>query len=254
MQNLIGISGRIGSGKDTLASIIQYLVYRNKKYTYPYTQFISESEIYKVDRSKWEVKKFAAKLKQIVCLLTGCTMEDLESQEFKARELPPEWNGMTYRTMLQKVGTEAMRGQLHDQVWVNSLFADYKNPHERNHTEEEKEEVRRRIGNVVVNFSSKLELTYPKWIISDMRFPNEMEAVKSRGGVTIRINRPKPKVSTGDAIIDNVLNETKNFGIVEHPSETALDNAEFDYVIDNDGTIGDLIGKVEVILRELEII
>ena len=34
----------------------------------------------------------------------------------------------------------------------------------------------------------------------------------------------------------------------EHESEIALDNAEFDYTIENDGTIEDLIEKVKQIL------
>jgi hypothetical protein len=39
-----------------------------------------------------------------------------------------------------------------------------------------------------------------------------------------------------------------------HPSETALDNAEFDYEIINDGSIEDLIEKVEMILIKENII
>jgi hypothetical protein len=39
-----------------------------------------------------------------------------------------------------------------------------------------------------------------------------------------------------------------------HPSETALDDATFDYEIVNDGTIEDLVEKVRVILTELSII
>ena len=37
----------------------------------------------------------------------------------------------------------------------------------------------------------------------------------------------------------------------EHPSETALDNAEFDYVINNNGFIEDLIESVKTILNEI---
>ena len=39
-----------------------------------------------------------------------------------------------------------------------------------------------------------------------------------------------------------------------HPSETALDDAEFDYEIINDGTIEDLIEKVKEILIKENII
>ena len=71
-----------------------------------------------------------------------------------------------------------------------------------------------------------------KVIITDMRFPNELEAIKKHNGITIRINRGLVE-RTGKMIQEP-----------EHISETALDNAEFDYVIENDCTIDDLIEKV----------
>lgn len=98
---IIGISGRIGSGKDTLA------------------QFIRE-----IDPS-YEVKKFAYKLKQVASLLTGVPVEKFEDQEFKKQQMPSEW-GMTYREFLQKLGTDAIRDGLHTNAWVNSLMAEYK--------------------------------------------------------------------------------------------------------------------------------
>jgi hypothetical protein len=41
---------------------------------------------------------------------------------------------------------------------------------------------------------------------------------------------------------------------IEHESETALDNAEFDYEIINDGTISELIDKIRNILIENKLI
>jgi hypothetical protein len=120
---------------------------------------------------------------------------------------------MTYREFLQKLGTEAMRDGLHTNVWVNALFADYKESPQ----------------NVLGNEGYKLEDVYPNWIITDMRFPNEMEAVELREGVTIKVVRPGTAVGT-------------------HPSETALDDAYFDHVISNDGTIEDLVEKVRQVL------
>ena len=81
----------------------------------------------------------------------------------------------------------------------------------------------------VLTKEGKQKLSHPNWIITDMRFPNEMEAVQLREGITIRVVRPGTTVGT-------------------HPSETALDNAEFDYEIINDGYIADLIDKVIDIL------
>ena len=123
---------------------------------------------------------------------------------------------MTYREFLQKLGTEAMRDGLHKEVWVNALFADYKGQ-----------------KNTDSSFS------HPNWIITDMRFPNEMEAVELREGLTIRVVRN---------------NGTRAIDINPHASETALDNAKFDYTIENDGTLDELVEKVRAILIREKII
>lgn len=214
---IIGINGKIGSGKDTIGEIIQGLCLTNKNQTF-------------------EIKKFAGKLKQIGSLLTGIPVEKFEDQDFKMTNLSDDWSSlqqsgrskvlapMTVRTFLQKLGTEAMRDGLHTNVWVNALFADYKC-----------------IGGKMIPVSKEDEYNpkyreYPNWIITDMRFPNEMDAVKERGGITIRVIRN---------------NGTRAIDINPHPSETALDDAKFDYEIINDGTIEDLVEKVrEILIKE----
>jgi hypothetical protein len=72
----------------------------------------------------------------------------------------------------------------------------------------------------------------PNWVITDMRFPNEALAVKGRGGITIRIN----KQGVGPA---------RN-----HISETALDDYDFDYVINNDSSLSDLSKQLTRIINE----
>jgi hypothetical protein len=76
---------------------------------------------------------------------------------------------------------------------------------------------------------------YPNWIITDMRFENELEAVVKKGGITIRVVRP-------GTVVGN------------HPSETALDGFIMHYEIINDGTIKDLEEKVKDILVKEELI
>ena len=60
--NLLGIAGRAGSGKNTVAEMIQ-----------------------KIANGVWEQKAFAGKLKQIASLLTGIPIEKFEDQEFKEK-------------------------------------------------------------------------------------------------------------------------------------------------------------------------
>ena len=301
---IIGISGKIGNGKDTVGKIIQYLTRSDKEKNLSF-------EEYNFAISSFKIKKFAGKLKQIVSILTGIPVEDLEKQEVKDRVLGEEWNRtffkiidsddtvlfetfykedaelelcyykdyhhrtveliefqnrpITVRQLLQEIGTEALRNVIHPNVWVNALFADYK-------LSEESIVRKTKSG----QYYDKKE--YPNWIITDMRFPNELKAVKDRDGISIRVNR----VSQWERELRQKLQETlpegsydlstENMTLItgkrgkidfevalrkevnsysEHPSETALDNAEFDYVINNNGFIEDLIESVKTILNEI---
>jgi len=236
-NNLIGISGKMGSGKDTVGKMLQYLSSRTLE-----------------RKSDYQIKKFADKLKDMVCLLIGCTREQLEDREFKEKELGEEWNKldkiallaynkdnplchekgylhntMTVRKLLQLLGTEAGREIIHPNIWVNALFADYKSGY-----------VEQGVGWV------ETEDDYPNWIITDVRFPNEAKAIKDRGGIVIRINRlsEEQKIASIKARA-NRPNDAIELALKEkHPSETALDDYEFDHVIDNNGSIEELLEKV----------
>ena len=313
---IIAISGKIGSGKDTVGKIIQYLMYcNNTKYHMNFNQFniqCSHCEIL----SKWRIVKFADALKDITCILTGCSREQLEDADFKNSKLPDEWeywynyhyklttndkkgilgkrygsqfeverehdilsnniNGhffkrdnYTYRELLQYLGTDLLRNQLHENCWINALFSNYKivgmtegwyptynNPDNR-------------------NCDIPAEPIYPNWIITDVRFPNEANVVKDRGGIVIRVNRNLWKPKPGEVIDIKVFSnwttvtythtedEVNHYGVGtdglkyvsdtirkhnEHLSETILDNYIFDHIIDNNSTIEDLIANVKNIL------
>jgi hypothetical protein len=212
---IIGINGKIGSGKDTVGSIIQYLTATDTSdKALGFIKLGYGIEGY--HNSTFEIKKFAGKLKQIGSILSGVLVEMFEDQEFKKLNMNPEW-GMTYREFLQKLGTEAMRDGLHTNVWVNALFADYKTFNE---------------PSMYPNGGGG---KHPNWIITDMRFPNEMEAIVEKGGLTIRVVRPGTSTGT-------------------HPSEIALDGHTMHYDIINDGTIEDLVEKVRTILIKENII
>ena len=239
---IIGISGRMGSGKNTVGDIIEKICLTN------------EGPVF-------EQKSFAGKLKQIASLLTGIPVEKFEDQEFKKTLLSPEWGTihtnplnsipvfedvrflhmMSVRELLQKLGTEAMRDGLHENVWVNALFADYKS----------KRELLQADGTWIESDTGEVDfavsIKYPKWIITDMRFPNEMDAIKERGGITIRVVRPHGYTNPHTGVY-------KEMPLSYHPSETALDEATFDYEIINDGEIVDLIEKVKTILIKEKII
>src|SRR5687768_7996523 len=139
---IIGICGKMGSGKDTLGEIIRDLTKEMNNLSF------SSGYVY-----TWEIKKFAGKLKQIASLILGVPVEKFESQEFKATSLGPQWDNMTGREFLQKLGTDACRTNIHTNIWVNALFADY-NP--KGYWPE-----------------AAWPGEIPNWIITDCRFPNE---------------------------------------------------------------------------------
>tara|TARA_R110002126_G_scaffold2827_1_gene15611 strand:- start:38279 stop:39052 length:774 start_codon:yes stop_codon:yes gene_type:complete len=255
MNNLIGVSGKIGSGKDLLCDIINYLTQEEDWGSFE--RFMEESNAY---YDTYKNKKFAGKLKDIICLLIGCTRKQLEDREFKEAELGEEWRIwqisydterhlfsdkkeaekmcdeiwdhtdfletllLTPRKLLQLIGTEAGRQIIHPNIWVNALFADYVcNDCGQKECPTDEEDT-----------GQMIHRSFPNWIITDVRFPNEVEAIEDKGGTVIRIERTPRSYGTEFEI--------------EHSSETALDDYDFDYVINNNGSISDLIDKVRQIL------
>lgn len=279
-NNLIGISGKINSGKDTVGKILQYLDYCNR---YPNNTRAFESWLDNGGTSgKLQIKKFADKLKEIVCLLICCTREQLEDREFKEKELGEEWKLyysdvfkiprateneawndvinddaderflkseiLTPRKLLQLLGTDCGRDIIHPNIWVNALFADYKGTNKISKPlSKEKREMffGKRVNAPTHEQVYSESLVYPNWIITDVRFPNEAQAIKDRGGIIIRVNRPNQQITEKYGELNVTWTPAPGFDYVEHPSETALDDYEFDHVIDNNGSIEELVEKVK---------
>lgn len=157
----------------------------------------------------------------------------------------------TLRDLLQIVGTEFGREMISHNIWVNALFSDYKPI---------REELERELTYV----------KYPNWIITDVRFENEVKAIEDRGGVIIRIDRQlyATRCLSCDQPINIYYEEDrcpicdskdhnemyKAVNLDQHESETALDNHKFKYSIGNNSTIEKLIETVKIILTHLEII
>ena len=263
-HNLIGISGKIGSGKDTVGKIIQILSSFPKMSTERVLEHL-DRELY---NNNYEIVKFADELKNTLCRWIGCTREQLEDRKFKETELGEEWwyykvtvvggdftlinyldNNKTEdwlaianprylvkptpRLLLQLLGTEAGRKIIHPNLWVNALFSRFLADTPAKHG------------------------YYSRWIITDMRFPNELEAVKKRGGLTIRVNHfvcdqcDKRWVANDDGRCKSCSHPVKEPAYTgDHPSETGLDNAEFDIVMNNDGSLFDLVETI----RELKLV
>jgi len=259
---IIGISGKIGSGKDTIAKIIQFLDVCNQHNS----KLIFSDKFTAYNQSKWEVKRMADKLKDIVCIMTGCTRTALENQSFKDSLLPNEWqvhevrnegygqlmgtygtkeeaesvvknassytkysykqSERTYRWLLQYIGTDLFRDKLHNNVHINMLFSEYKLKSDPSIKWNDGADTNKMYPDYHI---------YPNWIIPDVRFPNEAEAIKSRKGILLRVNRWRE--------------DHFEYNVKEHYSETALDDYVFPFIIKNDSTIEDLVKNVKVFLE-----
>lgn len=66
--------------------------------------------------------------------------------------------------------------------------------------------------------------------ITDVRFPNEAQAVRDAGGAVVRVVRPGVEA------------------VNAHISETALDGWDFDYTLLNDGSLDELAQSVSLLL------
>lgn len=185
--NLIGISGKMGSGKDTAALLIKRVLSNHELTDNTIAHLVQNPSPTLKDDSGWQIKKFSTKLKEVVSVLTGAPVEKLDDQNFKKHMISETWD-MTFRELMQKIGTEAMRDNVSQDVWVNSLFDGY-------------DEFR--------SFGP-----YRKWIITDVRFKNEAAAIKARGGIILRIEN--------DRVIKS--NHTSETELDVYPFDYIIDN------------------------------
>lgn len=113
-----------------------------------------------------------------------------------AKESIPE-----VRRTLQRLGTEAGREVLGDHVWINAAL-------------------------------DTIDAIPGPVVVTDVRFPNEADAILAAGGSVIRIVRPRRDVSD------------------THPSETAMDDYPVALEIVNDGTLDQLNTAADMVARD----
>jgi hypothetical protein len=208
-KRIIGICGLIGSGKDTVAD-----------YLCNFHEFRRDS--------------FASSLKDAVSHVFGWDRELLEGRTKSAREwreqVDPWWSErlnmphLTPRWVLQYWGTEVCRKAFNDDIWIASL-------------------------------ENKLRNSQDDIVISDCRFPNEIATIKSAGGTVVRVVRgPEPEwyelaLHANSGAPNGFWSgaELAKFNI--HVSETAWIGTDFDYVIDNNGTIDELYQQIKNLVQ-----
>jgi hypothetical protein len=249
MVKIIGISGKKQSGKNTAANYIHGIILKSKNIIEDFevnkqgqliikTAVDGDEEYGVLDITRkdnnfveyahhnlWPYVKlysFADGLKNLCIQFFGLSFAQTYGTDVEKNTLSkikwedtPTWQNsslntnrglMTSRELLQYFGTDIMR-QMYTNIWVD---------HAINTIEREQSELA---------------------ILADVRFPNEVEAVKKAGGKVIRLTR-----------------ECKND---EHSSECALDEdrydwKNFDFIVDNTDGLKDFFSQIENISNKLE--
>lgn len=229
---IVGIKGRKGSGKDTVASMIHYIIAAGTTQA----TFDGWEEYDKSLRDDLDVptRHFADKIKDDLSFIFGINRECFDNSDYKddkyyhilnksfislkdkTRMLVPEitlkdlqentfakWREsygdncvIKLRTLMQYYGTELIRHNIGSQVWIDGL----------------------------IQTAIKDKNYYGYAVIADVRYPNEANAIYNVGGKVIHVFK---------------TNNTK----VEHSSEDIKCDAR-DYEIDNNGALLGLFYKV----------
>ena len=174
---------------------------------------------------------FANTLKDAVAAVFGWDRVLLEGRTKEAREWREqrdEWwsdrlgKDITPRHILQYWGTEVCRQGFHDDIWIASL-------------------------------ENKMRKTGDNIVISDVRFPNEIKAIKSAGGKVVRVVRGADPEWYQDAWNMNQGPTNMSWSISKmrmeqrkiHASETAWIGKGIDLEIDNNGSIDQLFAQIK---------
>jgi len=134
------------------------------------------------------IYNFADPLKEDICMnMFGLTYVQCYGEDHSKNELVDAyWDDkqLTARDLMQLIGTDLFR-KLNTNVWVNALINKIK--------------------------KSNHEIV----IVSDCRFPNEIEAVKKHNGLVFRLNRnPYKSDHISESILDSHTYDWNNFDAV----------------------------------------
>jgi hypothetical protein len=207
-RQIIGLVGLIGSGKNTVANFL-------------------------IEDHNFKQASFAGSLKDAVSAIFGWPRhllegDTLESREFREK-VDESWQRsigdipliagreVTPRLILQLMGTEVLRKNFHSDIWVLSV-----------------------IKKIETDANSS-------YVISDVRFKNEMKMLEDIGAKIVRVRRgPEPEW------FETARNSPVSMPL-KHPQ---VHQSEWDWVasdpkiiIDNNGTFGELKNKTCELIR-----
>lgn len=192
-----------------------------------------------VERHNFIKESYANSLKDACSIIFGWNREMLEGStpESRAwRETKDEWwskklgREFSPRLALQLMGTEAGRDVFHPDLWVHTVMR---------------------------RCSQFPELNY---VIADVRFPNEIKAIRDSGGKVVRVRRGDDPEWYSTAY--EVNRKANLYGMADasvmtekypqvHYSEWAWIGSDYDIVMDNNCSLDELKIRVDKIVDSL---
>jgi len=163
-----------------------------------------------VDKFGFTKESFAKPIKDACKSIFGFTEEQVNGD---LKEVLDDYWGVTPRHIMQIFGTELFQidlpkhitqstSKIDKTIWVNSL---------------------------------KKRITEGRYVIADVRFIHEVEAIREAGGVIVKVVRPDMVTNNQDL----------------HPSEMELLKIDADYVIFNDTAIEEFRLRVEEVYKDI---
>lgn len=135
--------------------------------------------------------------------------------------------GFTPRWAMQMIGTDLFRDHIAKDIWIRRL----------------KQRIR--------------ESPHTRIVVSDVRFLNEVQAIKDMGGQVVKINRPSVEKDTvwwKKWLAQHIPYIHTLFGPQYHQSELNLeDYNEWDYELKNDKDLPTLFKRTDLLAEELGI-
>jgi len=159
---------------------------------------------------QFQKHSFASPLKESCKILFNFSDDQVYGD--KKEEIDPNWE-TSPRKIMQYLGTEIFRKDINniipgieDNFWVRNVVSKYLNALEND--------------------------PETRFVISDVRFKNEVDAIQKLGGTIIKIERPLESLD-------------------DHESEKDIDNIKnYNYLIKNDDTIEELYKKVDNLMKK----